>query len=116
MDRVIRGQRVVTPDGILPASIHVDRGRIARVAAFDDVPVDVETVDAGNNIVMPGVIDTHVHVNEPTHGVGRVRLCDTRGGCGWSDDDSRHAAQFDSADDDRRGLEAKRNAARGKLS
>ncbi|MFN2602929.1 MAG: allantoinase AllB [Gemmatimonadaceae bacterium] len=65
MDRVIRAQRVVTPDGVRPASIHIDRGRIARVAAWDDVPTDVEVIDAGNNIVMPGVIDTHVHVNEP---------------------------------------------------
>jgi allantoinase len=65
MDRVIRGQRVLTPDGVRAASIHVDRGRIARVAAWDDVPSDVEIVDAGDKIVMPGIIDTHVHVNEP---------------------------------------------------
>ncbi len=65
MDRVIRGQRVLTPDGLRSASIHIDHGRIARVAEFDDVPTDVELIDAGANIVMPGVIDTHVHVNEP---------------------------------------------------
>jgi len=64
-DIVIRGRRVLTPEGLRAASIHVHRGRIARVAAWDDVPTDVEVVDAGNNIVMPGVIDTHVHVNEP---------------------------------------------------
>src|SRR5258706_10243112 len=65
MDLVIRGQRVLTLDGLRAASIHIDRGRIARVTAWDDVPMDVEVVDAGDHIVMPGGIDTHVHVNEP---------------------------------------------------
>src|SRR5437667_216272 len=64
-DIVIRGRRVLTPEGLRAASIHIDRGRIARIAEFDDVPADVEVVDAGNNIVMAGLIDTHVHVNEP---------------------------------------------------
>jgi allantoinase len=45
------------------ASVHVRDGRIARVAAWDDVPDDV--VDAGRDVVMPGLVDTHVHVNEP---------------------------------------------------
>ncbi len=62
---VVRGKRVVAADGVRSASIHIDHGRIVRVVAWDDVPTDVEIIDAGNNIVMPGVIDTHVHVNEP---------------------------------------------------
>jgi len=62
---VIQGKRVLTPEGLRSASIHIDGERIARVAEFDDVPTGVEIVDAGDHIVMPGVIDTHVHVNEP---------------------------------------------------
>jgi len=65
MKLVIRSQRVVTPDGIRAASVHVDGGRISRVGAWDDVPVGVPLDDAGQNIVMPGLVDTHVHVNEP---------------------------------------------------
>ncbi len=61
---VIRGRRVVFPDGEQPASIHVEGGTIARVAADDDVP-RAEVVDAGDFIVAPGLVDTHVHVNEP---------------------------------------------------
>jgi allantoinase len=62
---VIRGQRVVTPTGVRPASIHVEAGRIVAVAAFDAVPAGAQLVDADDAVVMPGVVDTHVHVNEP---------------------------------------------------
>jgi allantoinase len=56
---------VVTPDGVVPASIHIDGASIAAVAGWDDVSADSILVDAGESMVMPGVIDTHVHVNEP---------------------------------------------------
>ncbi len=64
-DLVVRGRRVVVPDGIAPASIHIEDGTIAAVRAWDDLPEDIEVIDAGEAVVMPGVIDTHVHVNEP---------------------------------------------------
>jgi allantoinase len=63
--RVIRGARVVTPDGTRAGAIHVIDGRIERLAEFGDVPSDVETVEAGELLVLPGLVDTHVHVNEP---------------------------------------------------
>lgn len=47
------------------ASLHITGGRIARVADWADVPAGDGLVDAGDLIVMPGVIDTHVHVNDP---------------------------------------------------
>jgi len=56
---------VVTPEGVRAAAIHVADGGIARVTTFDDVPRDVELVDAGESLVFPGLVDTHVHVNEP---------------------------------------------------
>jgi allantoinase len=61
----LRSRRVVTPDGTRPAAVHVEAGRIARVAAWADVPEGVPLVDAGDDVVMPGLVDTHVHVNEP---------------------------------------------------
>jgi allantoinase len=63
--RVIRGRRVLTPEGTRPATVHVENGRIARVADFGDAPRGAEVVEAGDLIVMPGLVDTHVHVNEP---------------------------------------------------
>ena len=65
---VIRGQRVVLPDGERPASIHIQKGTIAAVAAYDDLPVGAEVVDAsdaGDLVISPGIVDTHVHINEP---------------------------------------------------
>lgn len=60
-----RSRRVVTPAGTRPASVHVRDGRIARVADYDDVPAGAPSVDAGEHVLMPGVVDTHVHINEP---------------------------------------------------
>jgi allantoinase len=65
MDLVIRGTRIVTPDGIRSGAIHIADERIARIGDWSDVPAGVAPVDAGDSVVMPGLVDTHVHVNEP---------------------------------------------------
>lgn len=62
---VIRGRRIVTPDGVRPASIHIGDGRIARVAEWENVPANSLVQDADELLVMPGLVDTHVHINEP---------------------------------------------------
>ncbi len=62
---VVRGARVVTPDGVGPRSIHVDGERITRVAPFADVPPGAEVHEAGDAVVLPGLVDSHVHINEP---------------------------------------------------
>lgn len=64
-DLVIRSAHVVTPDGIRAASVWVRDGRIAAVREFGDVPAGVELVECGGQVLMPGLVDTHVHVNEP---------------------------------------------------
>lgn len=56
---------MVLPDGIRAASIHIGDGRIERVAAWDDVNASLDLYDAGDSVVMPGIVDSHVHVNEP---------------------------------------------------
>jgi allantoinase len=62
---VIRGQRVVLPEGERPASIHIDQGVIGEVRGYDDVSAATDVVDAGSLMIIPGLVDTHVHVNEP---------------------------------------------------
>jgi allantoinase len=69
---ILRGRRIVLPDGERPASLYIDRGQIVGIrdggdsAAGDDVGDDAaEIVDVGDLVVSPGVVDTHVHVNEP---------------------------------------------------
>jgi allantoinase len=62
---IIRGARVATPDGLRAAAIHIVGGRIARVSGFDDVVEGADLVEARDALVFPGLVDTHVHVNEP---------------------------------------------------
>ncbi len=64
-ERVVRGRRVVLPEGTGPAAIHIEGGRISAIAPFEEAPAGVEIVEAGDAAVLPGGIDTHVHVNEP---------------------------------------------------
>ncbi|MDP9323187.1 MAG: allantoinase AllB [Acidobacteriota bacterium] len=62
---IIRGERVVLPDGTRPASIHVTGGRIVDVGAYEDRPTGVDEITARDLVVLPGLVDTHVHINEP---------------------------------------------------
>src|SRR5712692_3442424 len=64
-DLVIRGERVVTPEAAGPASIHIRNGFIVAIARRDEVPEECPVYDAGQSVVMPGLVDTHVHINEP---------------------------------------------------
>jgi allantoinase len=64
-DLVIRSRRVAGTASIGPASVHIRNGRVERVGEFDDVPEGGPVIDAGNSVVMPGIVDSHVHINEP---------------------------------------------------
>lgn len=65
---VVRGRRIVLDGAERPATLHIVDGRIAAVRSIDDMPPPepaVEVVDAGDLVVSPGIVDSHVHVNEP---------------------------------------------------
>lgn len=64
-DLIIRGQRVVLPETIAPRSVHIRQERIVFVGDYDDVVAGCEIVEAGDSVVMPGLVDTHVHINAP---------------------------------------------------
>src|SRR6266403_208805 len=65
-DLIIRGRRVVLPGALAPASIHISDGRVSALGPFAEIPDGIEVVEAGeDSVVMPGLVDTHVHVNEP---------------------------------------------------
>jgi allantoinase len=62
-DTIIRGGTIVRPDGRVAADIRISGGRIVEIApgltgAGDDI-------DASGSHVFPGLIDAHVHFNEP---------------------------------------------------
>jgi allantoinase len=65
MAHAFRSQRVLTPEGIRPATLVVEGERIRSVRAWSDAPADAALNDYGDLVLMPGLVDTHVHINEP---------------------------------------------------
>jgi allantoinase len=61
----VRSERVVTSDGLRPAAVHIHDGVIDDVTDHDTVPSGATLVDAGRDVIAPGLVDIHVHVNEP---------------------------------------------------
>ncbi|MFF4649189.1 allantoinase AllB [Streptomyces sp. NPDC001380] len=63
---LLRSRRAVLPEGERPADVLVRDGRIERVAPHGtlDAPAG-PVVDLGATALLPGLVDTHVHVNEP---------------------------------------------------
>ena len=63
---VVRGKQVVLPESIAPASIHITDDTITSILSYDNVPADCELLETNDeSVVMPGLVDTHVHINEP---------------------------------------------------
>ncbi|WP_320778442.1 allantoinase AllB [Streptomyces sp. CRN 30] len=63
---VLRSTRVITPGGSRAASVTVAGGRIAAVLPYDaEVPAAARLEDLGDDVLLPGLVDTHVHVNDP---------------------------------------------------
>jgi allantoinase len=65
VERVVRSTRVVTPQGEGAAAVHIAGGKIVRVAAWGEVPAGAALDDFGDLAILPGIVDTHVHLNEP---------------------------------------------------
>ncbi len=61
---VVRAQRVVLPDGERPAAVHVVDGVVTAVTGFDEAGDQPVTL-AADEVLLPGLVDSHVHVNEP---------------------------------------------------
>jgi allantoinase len=63
---VIRGRQVVLPASIAPAAIEISDGVITALTSYDVSPADRNVIELDDeSVVMPGLVDSHVHVNEP---------------------------------------------------
>jgi allantoinase len=65
IDLALRGRRVLTESGFRPGAVLISGEKIAAVVGPDEVPAGAETRECGDYAVMPALVDTHVHVNEP---------------------------------------------------
>ena len=57
--------QVVTPEGIRPAAILVEGEQIRAVVAPQQVPAGYEIHDFGETAILPGLVDSHLHINDP---------------------------------------------------
>ena len=65
-DLVLRARRAVVGGAERAVAVGVTGERITSVTAYDDPPAAHRTVDlADDEVLLPGLVDTHVHVNEP---------------------------------------------------
>jgi allantoinase len=65
MTQAFISSRVVTPEGIRPAAVVVEQGRIVAIREPADTPQGALQHQFGDLVLLPGLVDSHVHVNEP---------------------------------------------------
>ncbi|RXH55012.1 allantoinase AllB [Granulicella sibirica] len=58
-------KRVVTPGGIQAAALLVEDGTIVSVGPVEELPAGCPVRELGDLAILPGLVDTHVHINEP---------------------------------------------------
>jgi len=62
-DLAIKGNKVLTPDGIREAIVLIKDGLILDIVSH--LPADAPVISVHDKILMPGITDPHVHINEP---------------------------------------------------
>jgi allantoinase len=65
MAQAFVSNRVVTPMGTRPGALLVEDGRIRAVCSRAEIPSGVTVEELGDLAILPGLVDTHVHINEP---------------------------------------------------
>src|SRR5436305_5170034 len=61
----LRSRRVVTRAGASAATLSLADGVVRAVLAYDEAPTGAPLVDCGEAAILPGGVDSHVHVNDP---------------------------------------------------
>jgi allantoinase len=62
---IIRSNNIITEKGTVDGSLIVEEGKIKGIQQGAFSVADATVIDAGDAVVMPGIIDPHVHINEP---------------------------------------------------
>lgn len=61
----LKSRRLVAPDGVGPGAVVVSGSVIAALLPYDEIPTGLAVEDVGELAVLPGIVDTHAHINEP---------------------------------------------------
>jgi allantoinase len=61
----IRSRRVATPTGVREAAVLIRGGKIVDVGSPDRITDSMAVENLGDLLVLPGLVDTHVHINDP---------------------------------------------------
>jgi allantoinase len=62
---LVRSRRIALPHGITPGTVHVRDGKIAAIGPYSDRVAGGPEIDAGDMVVLPGLVDSHVHIDDP---------------------------------------------------
>ena len=65
MAHALRSTRVLTADGLRPATLVIEGEKIAAVRTWEDTTGTAELHDLGDLVLLPGLVDSHVHINDP---------------------------------------------------
>jgi allantoinase len=57
--------RIVTPNGVRPGAVLFRDEKIVDVVARESVPPECRREEFHEQVIMPGLVDHHVHINEP---------------------------------------------------
>jgi allantoinase len=64
LDLIVRGGKLVTPEGVQDAELGILHGKIVKIA-LEITDEAHATLEADGRYVFPGIVDAHVHFNEP---------------------------------------------------
>jgi allantoinase len=65
MAHAFLSKRIVTPQGMQPGALLVEDEKIRAICRPSEIPADAISHDCGNEALLPGLVDTHVHINQP---------------------------------------------------
>lgn len=63
--RLFRSSRIVTPQGIQDGAVYVQNGTVRTILPAGVLPPNIPIEELGSLVLLPGLVDTHVHINEP---------------------------------------------------